>query len=529
MDAAVKAEVMTAVVGDERAGAKPLLTTLAWSVGAVSIAAFGAAWVLAARNRGLLDFTDGFGPDRFMLAYPVVGAVLASRRRSNPIGWLLLGLGAVAAARALAGEYALHALTGPAHPPAAVWAAWFVGWSLTLLFPGGVLTFLLLLFPGGRPLSARWWAVGWVSAGLAAISVVVTWLNPGSVVVDGLPRVRNPTGLRAWIHLPVTGPLGGGTWVFSGVCLLLAAASLFVRYRRSAGEERLQLKWFAYVAVLTLGLMVALLPFAGTGRRSGDVAFDAAIVTGIGLAFPVAMGTAILKYRLYAIDRIISRTVSYAVVTGVVAGVYLGCIAVLARVSPFRGSISVAAAVLAAAALFNPLRRRVQTTVDQRFDRGRYDAERVVAQFSVQLREEVDLDVLGADLLGVVHQVLAPTHLGLWLSGTVSPSIAPGAEPDDSSRSTAEPSDVYLPFANGAGMSSCTDDFDRSPAFCSLTKDVSWRGERNGDRSAACSRGRVETRRRPARRRGCPRARPVRDDGGGSRSADDGASPGSAR
>ncbi len=438
-------EPMAAAVGGERVGVKPLLTALAWSVGALSLAAFAAAWVLAARNRDLSDFSAGFSPDRFMVAYPVVGALLASRRRSNPIGWLVLGVGTLTAARALAGEYALHALAGPSHPPSGVWAEWFVGWSLTLIFPGGLLTFLLLLFPDGHPLTPRWWAVGWAAAGLGAISVVVTWLDPGTVTVDGLPSLPNPTALRSSIRIPATGPFGGGTWVLGGVCLLLAAASLFVRYRWSAGEERLQLKWFAYVAVLSLGLLVALVPFASTSK-SGDVAFDATIVVGIGLALPVAIGIAILKYRLYAIDRIISRTVSYALVTGAVAGVYLGCVAVLTRVLPFRGSIGIAVAVLAACALFNPLRRRVQAVVDQRFDRARYNAERVVAQFSVQLREEVDLDVLGADLLGVVHHVLAPTHLGLWLSGTVSPSTAPDAEPDDSAPSTA---DLCLPLAVG--------------------------------------------------------------------------------
>lgn len=418
-------EAMTAAAGGERAGVKSLLTVLAWAVGAMSMAAFAAAWVLAARNRDLSDFSAGFSPDRFMLAYPAVGAMLASRRRSNPIGWFLLGMGTLTAARALAGEYALHELAGASRPQSAVWAAWFVGWSLTLIFPGGLLTFLLLLFPGGQPLTPRWWAVGWAAAGLATISVVVTWIDPTPVTVDGLPSVPNPTALRGSIRIPATGPFGGGTWVLGGVCLLLAAASLFVRYRRSAGEERLQLKWFAYVAVLSLGLLAVLVPFAGTSK-SASVAFDATIVAGIGLALPVAIGIAILKYRLYAIDRIISRTVSYALVTGAVAGVYLGCIAVLTRVLPFRGSIGIAVAVLAACALFNPLRRRVQAVVDQRFDRARYNAERVVAHFSVQLREEVDLDVLGADLVGVVHHVLAPTHLGLWLSGTVSPSTAPG-------------------------------------------------------------------------------------------------------
>ena len=426
----VEAQARTAVARRERTNVTPLATALAWSVGALSIAAFAGAWVLAAGNRDVFDISAGFSPDRFMVAYPVAGALLASRRRSNPIGWFLLGVGMVTAARALAGEYALHPLAVPPYPRLAVWAAWFVGWSLTLLFPGGLLTFLLLLFPSGKPLTARWWAVGWVAAGLAAISVVLTWLDPGTITVDGLPRVSNPTGLRGSFRIPLTGPFGGGTWVLGGVCLLLAAASLFLRYRRSAGEERLQLKWFAYVAVLSLGVLVALLPVASSSK-SGDEAFDATLIAGIGLAFPVAIGIAILKYRLYAIDRIISRTLSYALVTGAVAGVYLGCIAVLTKLLPVRGSLGIAVAVLAAAALFNPLRRRVQTLVDQRFDRARYNAERVVAQFSVQLREEVDLDVLGADLLDVVHHVLAPTHLGLWLNGTVSPSSAPEARGAD--------------------------------------------------------------------------------------------------
>jgi hypothetical protein len=241
--------------------------------------------------------------------------------------------------------------------------------------------------------------------------------------VVGLPSVPNPTGVRGWIHVSRDSPFGNGAWVLGFVFLLLAAASVFLRYRRSAGEERLQLKWFAYASLLSLGLLAALLPVSLVGK-SGQAAFDLAVVAGIGVALPLGIGIAVLKYRLYAIDRIISRTVSYTPVTGLVVGVYLGCIALLTRVLPVRGSVGVAVAVLAAAAVFSPLRRRVQTAVDRRFDRARYDAERVVAQFAVQLRDQVDLDVLGADLLGVVHQVLAPAQLGLWLRDTVSSPAA---------------------------------------------------------------------------------------------------------
>lgn len=414
---------MAAVAVRHRAGVKPPLALLAWSVAAVSVAGFVAAWVLAARNRDLADISADFGPDRFLVTYAVAGAVVASRRASNPIGWFLLGIGLVTATRGLAGEYARYALTGPTHPAVAVWAAWFVNWSLTLLFPGGLLTFLLLLFPDGRPLTARWWAFAWLGAGLGVLYLLINWFDTGIITVGGLPRVPSPTGIRDLAGVSRSGSLGNGAWLLSWVCLAAAAASVFVRYRRSAGEGRLQLKWFAYAAVLSLALLVVLLPLSVV-TEGGQVLFDVAIVAGIGLALPLAIGIAVLKYRLYAIDKIISRSVSYAVVTGLVVGVYLGCVALLTNVSPFHGSVAVAVAVLAAVALFNPLRRRVQAVVDRRFDRARYDTERVVAQFSVQLREQVDLDVLGADLLGVVHHVLAPEHLALWLNDPVEPAAA---------------------------------------------------------------------------------------------------------
>ena len=395
---------------------KPILTVAAWSAGAVSLAGFAAAWVLAFRNHDLSDISAEFGPDRYMVAYAVAGTILASRRPANPVGWFLLTIGLATGLRGLAGEYARYALAGPHHPghPGGVWAAWYVGWSLILLFPAGQLTFLLLLFPDGRPLTRRWWAVFWGAAGLSGAFLVMTWLAPVPVKLGGgLPNVPNPTAIRGLSHL-LYGVLGGGIWIFSFVFLLLAVVSVVLRYRRSAGEERLQLKWFAYATAVSLGLIFALLPVAPMGT-AGQAIYDLAIVAGIGLALPVAIGIAVLKYRLYAIDKIISRTVSYTLVTGLVAGVYLGCVALLTRVLPVRGSVGVAVSVLAAAALFNPLRWRVQAAVDRRFDRARYDAERVVGQFSVQLRDQVDIDVLGEGLLGVVDQVLAPAHLSLWL------------------------------------------------------------------------------------------------------------------
>jgi hypothetical protein len=402
----------------------PRLAALAWAVAAVSVAGVVVAWILAAVNRDLFDLSAQTSPDRFMVAYAVAGAVVASRRPANPIGWLLLGIGLVTACRALAGEYAQYVLAGHSRPAPAEWAAWLVHWSLALVFPSGVLLFLLLLFPDGRLLTARWRAVGWVGAGLVACSVLGTWLDPSTFTLGpGQPSVPNPTGVRGWTW---AGLLGNGVFfVLGAVCLLLAGASVVVRYRRSAGEERLQLKWFAYAVVVSLALMFASLPLAIT-TEAGGVVFDTTVVVGIALALPLAIGIAVLKYRLYTIDKIISRTVSYALVTGLVAGVYLGCVALLTKVAPLHSSAGIAAAVLVAAAVFNPLRRRVQAMVDRHFNRARYDAERVVAEFSHQLREQVDLDVLGADLLAVVNQVLAPEQLALWLSETASSPDGPG-------------------------------------------------------------------------------------------------------
>jgi hypothetical protein len=407
---------VTAVAGS-RTGRRPgsLVVAVAWSAGLLSLAGFAAAWVLAVGNHDLLDVSAVFGPDRFMIMWAVVGAFLAARRPANLIGWLLLGAAFVLSARALAGEYALHAAAGAATPAAAVWAGWYINWSLTLLFPCGVITFLLLLFPDGRLLSPRWRFLAWGAAGLSVVFLVMSWLDSGPISLRPGRSVPNPTGIHGLVNTTQSTLLGNVTWVLGWVIMLAALASVVVRYRRSAAQERLQLKWFAWAVGVSLGVMTALVPTAS--GDAGQVAYDAAIVAGIGLALPLAIGVAVLKYRLYAIDKIISRTVSYALVTGTVVGVYLGCVVLLTKVLPVRGDVGVAVAVLAAAALFNPLRQRVQNTVDRRFDRARYDAERVVERFSVQLRDQVDLDVLGSSLLSVVDQVLTPEHLGLWLSG----------------------------------------------------------------------------------------------------------------
>jgi hypothetical protein len=405
---------MTASVGGDRARVKPHVAALAWSVAVLSLAGFAAAWVLAGTNRGLSDFSADYSADRFLVAYVVVGVVLASRRPANPIGWLLLGLGLVSAARGLAGEYALHALAGPARPASGIWAVWFVHWVLALLFPCGVLMFLLLLFPDGRLLTARWRTVGWLGAALTACYVLATWFDAGPITVSReLPSLPNPTGIPGWTFV---GHIGQGVFLLEWGCLLAAAASLFIRYRRSAGEERLQLKWFAFAAVATLVLLTLLIP-AAILSPAGEPAFNAGAVASIGVALPVAVGIAVMKYRLYAIDRIISRTLAYAIITGLLVGVYAGLVLLATRVLTFRTPVAVAVATLAAAALFSPLRRRVQRAVDRRFNRARYDADQTVAAFAARLKDAVDLDSVRDDLADAVQQTLEPAHLSIWVGG----------------------------------------------------------------------------------------------------------------
>jgi len=405
---------MTARAGGDRAGVQPRLAVLAWAVAVLSLAGFAAAWVLAATGHDPFDISANSSPDRFLVAYAVVGAVLASRRPTNPIGWLLLGIGLVSAARGLAGEYALHALAGHSRPASGVWAVWFVNWALALLFPSGVLMFLLLLFPNGRLLTARWRIVGWLGVALAASYVLVTWLASGDITPGPeLPSVPNPTGVAGWTFV---GHLGNGIFPLEWACLLAAAVSLFLRYRRSASEERLQLKWFAFAAVAALVLLTALIP-ASLATNTGESAFDAGVIVGIGVGLPVAVGIAVMKYRLYAIDRIISRTLAYTIVTGLLVGVYTGLVLLATRVLAVHTPVAVAVATLAAAALFSPLRHRVQRAVDRRFHRSRYDADQTVAAFAARLKDAVDLDSVRDDLASVVEHALEPAHISIWIGG----------------------------------------------------------------------------------------------------------------
>jgi hypothetical protein len=348
-----------------------------------------------------------------------VGAVLASRRARHPVGWLLLALGLWFTYGYA--SYALLAWRGA--PPAVGSAAKDVGF----FWMAACIGFILLLTPTGLLPSPRWrwWAR---VAALAAVvgllsSVLGPFTEPDRSVADPLARA-----LRVW--LPVA---RGVTFVVAGLALPIGAASLVVRFGRARGVERQQLRWLAVGAA---PVAVAVLAIAALVLAGNEVSFSWFV--GVCLAvLPLAIGAAIQRYRLYDLDRIISRTLAYGLLTVLLGGGYAGVVLGLGQLLGQDSPLVVAAATLAVAAAFQPVRRRVQELVDRRFNRRRYDAARTIQAFSARLRQQVNLEALAAELLGVVEQTMQPASVSLWLRPSVS------ASPDQ--RSTGVSRDASQP------------------------------------------------------------------------------------
>ena len=341
------------------------------------------------------------------VGFGLVGALLTRRRPGHPVGWIFAAAGMLAAVDFASFEYALAAVVGHRDLPAGEYVGWLQLW-IWVPFVALITVYLPLLFPDGRLPGPRWRLVSWAAAGCGVTAASGLAIAPG--IVANLRALRNPFGVPpaavpdAAIVVGLAGLLG---------CAVVAVWSLLVRARRGTPAERLQIKWLAYAGCLVAATLVPstiLSQSTGTAARIAEGALMIAIVT-----VPVAVAVAVLKYRLYEIDRIISRTLAYVVVTGLMAGVYAGLVLLATRVLGVTTPPAVAAATLAAAALFNPLRHRVQRVVDRRFNRSRYDADKTVAAFASRLQDAVDLDAVQADLVGVVRHALEPAHISVQI------------------------------------------------------------------------------------------------------------------
>lgn len=353
----------------------------------------------------------------FVAAFQTMGALIASRRPENPIGWVFCGMGLTLVAAVFFGNYAQYSLVvEPGALPWAETAAWVRNWIWLVAL--GPLGFFLLLFPDGRPPSPRWRIVTWLLAAALAGWFVSQALVPGPLLNAGYESVDNPYGIEA------LGDILRRAGSVSSVLLLVAVlASVFAivfRFLRSEGDERRQIKWVAYAgAVVALFLVLQLTVLTAVPETGFLVeVLNLGLVVSL-TGVPIAAGVAILKYRLYEIDTLINRTLVYGVLTALLALVYFGTVVLLQTL--FRtltggdSQLAVVVSTLVIAALFNPLRRRIQTLVDRRFYRRKYDTQKTLAAFNARLRDATDLDALSGELVTVVSETVQPTRVSLWL------------------------------------------------------------------------------------------------------------------
>jgi hypothetical protein len=397
---------------------------LAWIVAALSVAMFVASAGLTALSLYGAPATEpsstwGTVNDLVLfvpfLAFPLVGALIASRRPENPIGWICL----------TAGFFWMLLLLGESPSslvPNSVALDALTQW--TWVPPVGLLgIYMILLFRDGKLPSRKWRPLAWFSGAVMVLVSVALTLIPGRL--DGHPGVRNPFGLEG--H-PMVAQALPGVIVLLPVCILASATSLIWRYRRSRGEVREQIKWVAFAAslvgVMYLISLVGGLFFAPEATQGstgtppfGDILLSAVLLSYAGV--PIAVGFAVLKYRLYDIDIIINRTLVYGSLTATLVALYFVGIVVLQRLfvvlTGQQSTLAVVASTLLIAALFSPLRRGIQSFIDRRFYRRKYDAAKTLEAFSAKLRDETDLDALSDDLVGVVRETMQPDHVSLWL------------------------------------------------------------------------------------------------------------------
>jgi hypothetical protein len=403
---------------------------LAWSLAALSLLLCAASIVLEVAARSVQPPPSwGTGGDSAVLivvlpflAFPLVGTLIASKRPKNPIGWICLAVGIIWMIMLISSSYGVYGLLarpGSVPFPAAIGSLGVWMWVPAVGLLG---TYLILLFPDGRLPSKRWRPLAWLSGVAIVLVSAGSALSPGPM--DGLPGIPNPFGLEKY---PWVADATLSLTLLLPLCILASAVSLVLRFLRSRGEEREQIKWLAFAAlILGLGFSFYVIPGNILPDEAGgvDPLWENLLEDAVTLSFagvPVAVGIAILRYRLYEIDLLINRTLVYGSLTAMLAVVYFGGVATTQAI--FRAltgqeeqpQLAIVVSTLMIAALFNPLRRRIQSFIDRRFYRRKYDAAKTLESFSAKLRDETDLDALSDELVGVVRETMQPAHVSLWL------------------------------------------------------------------------------------------------------------------
>jgi hypothetical protein len=405
-------EVQPAPPAAKVSGRRPLLAPrkTAAILGVLAVALLAASLPLSDLSHQL-TFNNASGSVGLILFFGGVGVLVARRQSRNPVGWLLIGYVLLGGLSVDAGYYTLlrYHLGHRGLPLGPVAVLLTPLW----VYAYAVLPLVILLFPDGRLPSHRWRLVLAVYAGLVTCALVassapaVAAVAGNDIRVDSSGDVRSARGLPGWLAHP---PLLATALLLISIAVIVLSfvTRQAVGWRRATGVYRQQLKWLAFGATLAVGVGVIAANFT-TGILSEILSVAIA-------ALPVSIGIGILRYRLYDIDRIVSRTLAYTIVTAALAGLYAGLVLLATEVLSLTSQVAVAAATLAAAAVFSPLRRRVQHVVDRRFNRARYDADQTVAAFAARLKGAVDLDSVRTDLTSVVQQTLEPVQISVWLS-----------------------------------------------------------------------------------------------------------------
>jgi hypothetical protein len=392
---------------------------LAWSLWGLAMALEVAAIPLWLANHAVLltrfGTAEDFDPHVFLApGYATVGAVIAARQR-NRIGWLFLAFGLLAALHSFDNAVFVR---GGIVTPGSLPAVGVVGWVGLVLWPSGFLflCLLLLLFPDGRLPSPGWRPVALALAISWSAVILSNAFAPGTTIQQGV-RLTNPVGVQA-LGYPVWKAVAQGALVIAVATLAAAALAPLLRFRRADPVQRQQLKWFAFVIGICAVSMMVAFAVQGVLLVVATVLSDVAIA-GVVVGLPAAVGLAILRYRLYDIDRLINRTLVYATLTAILGLGYAGAVLALGQLFGGVGertpSWAVAGVTLAVAALFQPARRRIQTAVDRRFNRRKHNTAQTIQAFSTRLRDQIDLDTLSAELLAVVDQTMEPTRVSFWL------------------------------------------------------------------------------------------------------------------